>query len=303
MQQEAGAFAARMQDLITSMERFSTALTLFGLEQLEHTMSAIEGPATLWMSIDRLEDALNALSDVLTAMIDGEKKETLNSVTNTSRDLVNRALDGARMLDPRDVLRTGNDMLQKTTGATSEWISKAASAVENARRTAEGGSTAGGSPAQTAGESGVGNCVPESGGFPYQPIPPAGSASAAEAITLVSSTPVCVPHLSCLIVSESLSGTTLTVNLRFTYSGYGDVRNVLIKQVALRTLGGSGKLNLINPALPVVIGNLAAGSSTTFTFTLNMPSTVTKFSMSESGTVQDTGGNTYNYYLEQVLFP
>src|SRR5947208_1758566 len=68
------------------------------------------------------------------------KKETLNSVVNTSEDLVKRTMDSAKVLDPRDMLKAGNDLLQKTTTATSEWVSKAASAVQNATRAAQGDS-------------------------------------------------------------------------------------------------------------------------------------------------------------------
>jgi len=129
-----------MQNLITSMVRFSTALTLFSLEQIEQTVSVVEGDTTLAKTMDRFEEALNSLTDVLTAKMDDSKKETLNSVVNTSEDLVKRTMDSAKVLDPRDMLKAGNDLLQKTTTATSEWVSKAASAVQNATRAAQGDS-------------------------------------------------------------------------------------------------------------------------------------------------------------------
>jgi hypothetical protein len=44
-------------------------------------------------------------------------------------------MDSMNVMDPREVLRATNDLLKTTTDATSEWVSKAASAVEKATET------------------------------------------------------------------------------------------------------------------------------------------------------------------------
>jgi hypothetical protein len=49
-----------------------------------------------------------------------------------SEDVVGRTMDGMNVMDPREVLRATNDLLKKTTDATADWVSKAASAVEDA---------------------------------------------------------------------------------------------------------------------------------------------------------------------------
>ncbi|HKW98840.1 MAG TPA: hypothetical protein VJN43_13970 [Bryobacteraceae bacterium] len=128
-----------MQNLINSMVRFSAAISLFSLEQLERAVSAIQGDAALSKTMDNFEEAMNAMTDVLTSKIDADKKETLSSVTSASEDMVKRTLDGMRVLDPREMMKASNDLMKRTTSATSEWISKAAAAVEDASKQATSG--------------------------------------------------------------------------------------------------------------------------------------------------------------------
>jgi hypothetical protein len=52
-----------------------------------------------------------------------------------SEDVVGRTMDSINVMDPREVMRATNDLLQKTSDATAEWVSKAASAVEKATDT------------------------------------------------------------------------------------------------------------------------------------------------------------------------
>jgi hypothetical protein len=64
--------------------------------------------------------------------MDEKKKETLESVSKASHDMVNRTLEGMDMMDPRQVLKASSDLLQKTSDVTAKWVSKAAEAVEKA---------------------------------------------------------------------------------------------------------------------------------------------------------------------------
>jgi hypothetical protein len=121
-----------MQSLIVSMMRFSAALTLFGMEQLQSSLNVVEGEEDFSKAMDRFEKALDSLTDVLVNKIDDQKKDTLKSVTRMSEDVVGRTMDGMNVMDPREVLRATNDLLKKTTDATADWVSKAASAVEKA---------------------------------------------------------------------------------------------------------------------------------------------------------------------------
>jgi len=121
-----------MQSLIISMMKFSAAVTLFSMEQLQNTLNMVEGEEDLSKTMDRFEQALNSLTEALTNRIDDKKKDTLKSITKMSEDVVSRTFDGMTVMDPREVMRATNDLIQKTSDTTAEWVSKAASAVEKA---------------------------------------------------------------------------------------------------------------------------------------------------------------------------
>ena len=121
-----------MQSLIVSMMKFSAAMTLFSMEQLQNTLNMVEGEEDLSKTMDRFEQALNSLTEALTNRIDDKKKDTLKSITKMSEDVVSRTFDGMTVMDPREVMRATNDLIQKTSDTTAEWVSKAASAVEKA---------------------------------------------------------------------------------------------------------------------------------------------------------------------------
>ncbi len=90
---------------------------------------------------------------------------------------------------------------------------------------------------------------------------------------------------------------------QLTDRGTGDAQGTLINKVTFRTLGGTGSVSLAAPAFPVSVGNLPVGTSTTLALALNVPSTVTKFSITENGTMQDDSGKVYKYSIAQIVFP
>lgn len=127
--------------------------------------------------------------------------------------------------------------------------------------------------------------------------------TSAEATTQTNATPACGrPSLAGRILSSSLSGTTLTVNLQLTDTGAGDARNIQIGDFRLRVLTGTGTVSYLG-ALPVSVGDVLIGNATTLTLTFSVPSSITKFVLTEDGTLQDVPGNTYNFSIGQVVFP
>jgi predicted transcriptional regulator len=114
-----------MQPFLVSIMRFSAAVTLYGMEQVQSTLNVMDGGEDLSKSMDKLEKTLNSLTDALIDKIDDRKRETLKSVTKVSEDMVGRTVDGINIMDPREVMRATNDLIQKTSDATAEWVSKA----------------------------------------------------------------------------------------------------------------------------------------------------------------------------------
>ena len=126
-----------MTNLAVSMLRFSAALTLYSVEQLERSLNVVEGGADLSKTILGFEQTLDSLSEVLMREMDEKKKETLQSVSKASRDMVGRTMEGMEIMDPREVIKASSDLLQKTSDVTAKWVTKAAEAMEKAAQSAK----------------------------------------------------------------------------------------------------------------------------------------------------------------------
>jgi hypothetical protein len=113
------------------------------------------------------------------------------------------------------------------------------------------------------------------------------------------------PEISGHIVARGKGPSgSLFVDLRLTDTGKGDAVNVQISQLRLLTLCGRGTVTY-NPALsgplPLKVGNINKGASTIVRLYFNVPSKVTGFSITESGTMQNTAGSNYNYSTSQTV--
>ena len=131
-----------------------------------------------------------------------------------------------------------------------------------------------------------------------------GTKTTAEASTSVTATGPCgAPSLSGQMSNVAQSGTTVTSTLTLTNVGFTAAQAVNINQITLRSLGGTGTVALASPTLPLAVGPLAIGALTTVPLTFNVPSTVTRFSVTEAGTVQDPSGNGYSFSIAQTVIP
>jgi Beta-propeller repeat len=131
-----------------------------------------------------------------------------------------------------------------------------------------------------------------------------GAKTSPEASIAVTGSSSCgPPSLSGQVLNSSRSGTALTVVLQLTNTGFTDALAVNVNAVTFRTLSGSGVVTLASPALPATLGPLAVGASMTATFTLDVPSTVARFSLIEGGNVLDAVSRSYNYSIAQTIAP
>lgn len=117
----------------------------------------------------------------------------------------------------------------------------------------------------------------------------------------LTGTGVARPSLSASIVSQSQVGTTLTATLALTNTGTVDIENVVISQISAETLAGTGTVTLTSP-LPLDVGYIGVRVTAYEYPTFNVPSTVTKFSVTESGTMQASGAS-LTFSFQQVVFP
>jgi hypothetical protein len=101
------------------------------------------------------------------------------------------------------------------------------------------------------------------------------------------------------------SANVMFVYLKITNTGSGNAQNIIASDFAFKTLAGSGAVTYntsLSPAKPLTIGNLNVGESKVITIYLNVPSTVTRFSISEGGTVQDALCQGSTYLISQTIF-
>ena len=113
------------------------------------------------------------------------------------------------------------------------------------------------------------------------------------------------PEIYGQIVAKGIGPSrTLFVDLQLNDVGNGDAVNVTISQLQLRAICGNGTVtynSALSGPLPLKVGNIKKGASTTVRLFFNVPSKVTGFTITERGTMQDTVGSNYNYSMSQTV--
>jgi hypothetical protein len=117
-----------MQSLIVSMVRLTAAITLYGLEQIQTTAFFGEGNGNLSNMAERFESAFNAMSDSLAVKLGPDKTSALDAITDLTKDLVGKSIDGISTVTPRNMIKTGGELWQKSSDALESLLGKPASA-------------------------------------------------------------------------------------------------------------------------------------------------------------------------------
>lgn len=123
-----------MTNLTVSVLRFSAAFTLFSIEQMEKSLNVVEGDADLTKAMEGLGKTFDSLSDVLVREMGNKNKQTLQSVTKMSKDMVDRTMESMGFMDPREVIKTSSDTLQKTADITADYAGKIAETVDRVKQ-------------------------------------------------------------------------------------------------------------------------------------------------------------------------
>src|SRR6266851_331631 len=119
-----------LRDLTSSMIRFTNAVTLFSMQQMQNAIGAVTDSQA---GINRVCTALDAISNKLSTQIDASKKYTLDSMTKTGSEMVDRTMDAMNVqaLNPREIMDTTADVMRKTSDSMADIV----------RRTTGGGET------------------------------------------------------------------------------------------------------------------------------------------------------------------
>jgi len=112
-----------MQEMINSMMRFSAAMTMFGMQQIQN---AAELAVDSQSAIKKFRENLDAVTDALIAQLDESSKPALKSMTNLGSDLVDRTMTAVNVsaLDPRELVHTTEDLMRKTTDSLADMMKK-----------------------------------------------------------------------------------------------------------------------------------------------------------------------------------
>lgn len=110
-----------------------------------------------------------------------------------------------------------------------------------------------------------------------------------------------VTRLTATLMTNVRDGPQLRVRLLLLNNGNVGLQNVTVDKIDVRVLAGSGEASLAS-SIPIAAGDLAAGAGTTIEFDLNVPTTVKKLSLIESGGIQ-SGAGVSQFSQGQVLFP
>src|SRR6266849_1043460 len=115
-----------LRELTSSMIRFTNAVTLFSMQQMQNALGAVTDSQAV---INRFCNALDAISNTLSTQIDATKKSTLDSMTRTGSEMVDRTMDAMNVqaLNPREVLDTTADLMRKTSESMADMVRRTTS--------------------------------------------------------------------------------------------------------------------------------------------------------------------------------
>src|SRR5436190_18429117 len=110
-----------LRELTSSMIRFTNAVTLFSMQQMQNALGAVTDSQAV---INRFCSALDAISQTLSTQIDASKKTTLDSMTRTGSEMVDRTMDAMNVpaLNPREIMDTTADVMRKTTDSMADIV-------------------------------------------------------------------------------------------------------------------------------------------------------------------------------------
>jgi hypothetical protein len=107
-----------------SVVRFSAALTLYSVAQMERSLDLFGGDVDVSKTMREAEKTLTSLSNVLIRQTSKDKKGALDSFSNASRTVADRTVENMQVMDPREMLKASNELLEKFSDAAASWVSK-----------------------------------------------------------------------------------------------------------------------------------------------------------------------------------
>ena len=136
----------------------------------------------------------------------------------------------------------------------------------------------------SGGQGSPGGCNWNSGAPPLEALPPPST------------------NISIKVDRLSGNGSHLEVRLTIRNTGSTDLTSMEISHIALRTLEGSGDAKLLD-SLPIQVEDLAPDTPNNIVVHLEVPQTVSKLALTETGTIDSGTNSPDNFSLSQVITP
>jgi uncharacterized repeat protein (TIGR01451 family) len=124
--------------------------------------------------------------------------------------------------------------------------------------------------------------------------------------TVTVTVTVGTPSLRATVVGRGTDARGYFIDLRLNNHGTGHARNVIVKTLQFRTLSGSGAVTFNAAAagpLPIQVGSIDIGAAQVVRLYLNLPGTVSRFSIVENGTLENVVGATSSFSFAQTVIP
>jgi hypothetical protein len=123
-----------LRELTSSMIRFTNAVTLFSVQQMQNALGAVTDSQAV---IHGFCGALDSISATLASQIDSNKKSTLHSVNKAEMDAADNAFHVADAVHPKEWLDKSLDSFEHTVRNESQTFSKNEKKIEKDIREAE----------------------------------------------------------------------------------------------------------------------------------------------------------------------
>jgi hypothetical protein len=146
--------------------------------------------------------------------------------------------------------------------------------------------------------------------FPTAPEPPIGlidRQASLRAGLISQSGKVSSPQVGVSLTNQGAQSPGIYFfDLQLTNGGPGVAQATDLSQFSYLTIGGTGQVTYdtnLSPPVPVDVDSLAPGASSTVRIYLDVPATITQFTINFSGTAQDIVGTTYDFANTQTITP
>jgi len=100
-----------MQELLNSLVKFSAAMTVFSMQQVQTAV----GPSseTAKGSLDKFREVIDGMAAAVSSQIDESRRPSVENISKLPQDMLTRAMDSQR-----EVVQSTSDMVKSTSG----WI-------------------------------------------------------------------------------------------------------------------------------------------------------------------------------------